>query len=74
MAVASSGALESTPAVAMELSVCRVLEAPGAGPLIYSAWTGVSLWSLALLISSCPGGGQILRCVPGAQCSLACAV
>ena len=37
MAAASSGALESTPAVTTELSICRDLDALGAGPLICSA-------------------------------------
>ena len=30
--------------------------------------------SWALLASDCPGGGRILRCVPSALCSGACAV
>ena len=37
MALASSGALDSAPAVTTELSVCRGLDAPGARPLICSA-------------------------------------
>ena len=36
--VASSPALESAPAVATELLVCRGLDAPGAGPLICTVW------------------------------------
>ena len=36
MVVASSGALDSAPAIAMELSVCRGLDALGAGRLILS--------------------------------------
>ena len=38
MAAASSGALHSAPAITMELSVYRDLDAPGMGPLICSAW------------------------------------
>ena len=37
MALASSGALDSAPAVTTEVSVCRGLDAPGAQPLICSA-------------------------------------
>ena len=38
MAAANSGALYSAPAVTIQLSVCRGLDAPGAGPLSCSAW------------------------------------
>ena len=38
VAAASSGALDSAHAVTMELSTCRGLEAPEAGPMICSAW------------------------------------
>ena len=37
MAVAGSGALDSASAVTRDLSDCRGLDAPGAGPLISSA-------------------------------------
>ena len=36
--VASFGALDSAPAVTREPSLCRGLNAPWAGPLIWSAW------------------------------------
>ena len=38
MAEASSGDLDSAPAVTTEVSACRGLDAPGLGPLIGSAW------------------------------------
>ena len=63
MAAASSGALESAPAVAPELSVCRAWRLR-AGPLICSAGAGASSLSWALPASACPGGGGILGCVP----------
>ena len=37
MTEASSGALDSAPAVNTELSACKGLDAPVAGPLIFSA-------------------------------------
>ena len=55
VAAASSRALDSAPTLTMELSVCRGLDAPGAGPLICSAGAGASLLSWALLPSACPG-------------------
>ena len=52
MAVASSGALDSAPTVTRELSVCRGLDAPGAGPLICSAW-GRSVLAVLCLPGLC---------------------
>ena len=73
MAAASSGALDSAPAVIMELSVCRGLDAPGAGPLICSARghlvVGVSLLSCALPASACPGGSARSWAVSPAPCA-----
>ena len=74
MAVASSGALDSAPAVTTELSLCRGLDAPGAGPLICSAWAGASLLSWAILASAWAGRsldpGVCPRCpvLPGLRC------
>ena len=74
MAAASSGALDSAPAVTTELSVCRGRDAPGAGPLICSAQAGASLLSCALPASACPGGRPDPGLCPGALCSGTCAV
>ena len=75
VAAASSGALDSAPAVTTELSVCRGLDAPGAGLLIYSAW-GRSVLAVLCPPGFCLSWGErrILGCVPGAMCSGACAV
>ena len=48
MAAASSGALHSAPAITMELSVYRDLDALGMGPLICSAWGRIVLAVLGL--------------------------
>ena len=48
MAGVSSGALDSAPAVTMELSVCRARRLRGGA--------GASLWSCALPASACLGG------------------
>ena len=56
MGAASSGALDSAPAVTTELSACRGLDA--------QLGAGASLLSWALPASACPGGGGILGCVP----------
>ena len=75
MSLASSGTLGSAPAVTKELSVGRGLDAPGAGPLICSAWDRSLLTVLGpsfLCLSQ--GGGRILGCVPSALCSWACAI
>ena len=56
MAAASSGALESAPAVTTELSICRGLDAPGAWPLSAQFGAGASFPSWALLASACPWG------------------
>ena len=75
MAAASFGALDSTPAVTMELSVCRGPGCSGGGAVICSVWG----WSFLAVL--CPPGfflswgeHRILDCVPGALFSRACAV
>ena len=75
VAVTSSPALESAPAETMELSVHRGLDAPGAGPLICSAW-GRSILAVLCPPGLCLSWGEprILGCVPSALCSLACTV
>ena len=72
---ATSPALDLAPAVTMELSVCRGLDAPGAGPLICSAW-GRSVFVVLCSPGFCLSRGEcrILGCVPGALWSWACAV
>ena len=57
MVVASSGALDSAPAVTTELTVCRGLEAPGAGLLICSAW-GKSVLAVLGLPGLCLSRGR----------------
>ena len=74
MSAASSGALDSAPAVTTELSVCRGQDAPGAGPLICSA-----LGRSVLVVLGPPGlclsrGRPNPGMCPGALCSGACAV
>ena len=71
---ASSGALESAPAVTMELSVCRGLDALGAGPLICSA-RGRSVLAVLGPPGLCLSRGEVdPGLCPGALCSWACAV
>ena len=71
MAAASSRALESAPAVTTELSVCMAWRLWG-GPtdLLSSGQEGTCCpgpsWPLPV-----PGGGRLLGCVPGSQCSQA---
>ena len=66
MEAASSGALDSAPAVTTEISVCRGLDA--------QLGAGASLLSWALWASACPGGRPDPGLCPGALCSRACAV
>ena len=76
VAAASSPALDLAPAVTKELSVCRVLDAPGAGPLICSPQVPGGRSVLAVL--GPPGlcvsweEHRIFGCFPGALCSRAC--
>ena len=69
MAAASSGALDSAPAVTTELSVSKGLDALGAGPLICSAWSR-SVLAVLCPPGFClsPGECSILGWVPGALC------
>ena len=67
MVAASSGALDSAPAVSMVLSVCRGLDAPGPRPLLRLGPPGG--WSVLAVL--CPlgfclsrGEHRILGCVP----------
>ena len=75
MEVASPGALDSSPAVTMEISVCRGLDAMGAGLLICLAW------GRRALVVLCPPGFclsqrkcWILGSVPRTLCFWDCAV
>ena len=74
MAAASSGALDSGPAVNMELSVCRGLYAPGRPAHLLSSGQECPCCPGPSRPLPVPGGGWILGCVPGALCSGASAV
>ena len=79
LVAASSPALESASTVTTELSVCRGLDAPGAGVTdLHSSGPpgGRSILAVLCPPGFCLFGGErrILGCVPGALCSRACAL
>ena len=71
MVAASSGALDSAPAVAFKLSVCRGLDGPGVGLLICSA-RGRSVLAVLCPPGLCLSQGEVgswavslVPCAPG---------